>query len=129
MSPRRPARKHTRALRTARVNLEDGDPDGAVNRCYYAAFYLASAALHLIGENPKTHNGVQDRFWMRFVQEGTFPKEEAKALRMAFDARQKADYTFISVHDTDGAADLLRDVESFVDEAERLLRELIEEKK
>lgn len=31
-------RKSRRALRTARLNLEDGDADGAVSRAYYAAY-------------------------------------------------------------------------------------------
>ena len=52
--------KARRALRTARLSVEDGDADAAVNRAYYAAFHVASAALELAGEHPKTHKGVHN---------------------------------------------------------------------
>lgn len=116
--------KARRALRSARVLLDAEDVDGTVNRAYYAAFYLASAALHLVGENPKTHSGVLDRFWVRFVQGGSFSRDKAKALHRALDARQKADYTFLSVHDVAAASELLREVEAFCDAANALLQDL-----
>jgi len=34
-----------RALRTARINLRSGDPDGAADRAYFAAFHAASAVF------------------------------------------------------------------------------------
>ncbi len=117
-------KKARRVLRTAHLALEDDDADSAVNRAYYAAFYLASAALSLVGEHPKTHNGTVSRFWVRFVKTGEFPRTVAQHLSRAFGARQKADYSFIGVHDTAAAADLLRDVEAFVDAAEDLVERL-----
>jgi uncharacterized protein (UPF0332 family) len=38
------------------VLLADGDPNGAVNRIYYALYHSATAALLRLGESvPKTH--------------------------------------------------------------------------
>lgn len=117
-------RKSRQALDSARVLLDTGDAEGAVNRTYYALFYLAAAALEAVEEEPKTHSGTLNRFWERFVKSEHFPRETAEIMHTAFGARQKADYNFISVHDTAAALDLLADVEAFCEKAEALLDEL-----
>ena len=119
--------KAHRSLRTARLALEDDDADGAVSRTYYAAFYIASAALMLVGERPKTHAGVADRFWVRFAETEQIPRDVAKMIHRALNARLKADYDFIGRYDTAAAADLLNDVKVFVDEAEALVDRLEKE--
>lgn len=45
--------KADRTLRTARLSLEDGDAEAAVNRAYYAAFHATTAALLVVGKRPK----------------------------------------------------------------------------
>jgi len=119
--------KARRALRTARLNLEDGDGDGAINRAYYAAFYMASAALELAGETPRTHKGTQARFWKIFVETGRFPSDLGGLLSRAQEQREKADYDAMTRFDTAAAADLVEDMEAFVDAAETLVQELAEE--
>ena len=59
-----------RALKTARLSLDDGDVKAAMNRAYYAAFYAATAALLAKGEAPKSHKGVHRRFHLHFVASG-----------------------------------------------------------
>ena len=118
-------RKSRRALRTARLNLEDGDADGAVNRAYYAAFYLARAALQLAGETPKTHSGTHNRFWQRFVKTGRFPEDLGGLLSYTQEQREAADYEFMSIYDTATASDLLAEVEAFCEAAEALLDDLL----
>jgi uncharacterized protein (UPF0332 family) len=55
-------KKSERAIRSARLDLQDGDADGAVNRSYYAMFNIARAALIKVGvpedELPRTHKGL-----------------------------------------------------------------------
>jgi uncharacterized protein (UPF0332 family) len=121
--------KARRALRTARLSLDDGDGDGAINRAYYAAFYTASAALELAGETPRTHRGTQARFWTRFVETGRFPSDLGGVLSHAQAQREKADYDAMIQFDIEAAADLVKDMEAFVEEAERLLQELAKEEK
>lgn len=119
-------KKARRALRTARLSLEDGDADAAVNRAYYAGFYMASAALALVGESPRTHKGTHSRFWQRFVDTGMFPAHLGSLLPHAQSEREKADYEASHVFDIAAAEDLVEDMESFVTEAEVLLRRLQE---
>jgi uncharacterized protein (UPF0332 family) len=120
-------KKARRALRSAHVLLSEGDVDGAVNRTYYAAFYLASAALQLAGENPRTHKGTHNRFWQRFVETGRFPEHLGGLLSRAQEHREKADYEPFSRFDAAAASDLLHDVEAFCEAAEALVRDLSED--
>jgi len=57
--------KAARALASER-ELQDRDPDGSVNRSYYAMFDIARAALLSAGvredELPRTHSGVISAF-------------------------------------------------------------------
>lgn len=108
-------RRSRQALHAARVLLDAGDVEDSINRIYYAAFYVASAALHVAGEQTRTHSGLVDRFWVRFVKTGRIEPDVAHALREAFRARQRADYDFSSRFDAMAATDLLEDVETFVE--------------
>ncbi len=116
-----------RALRTARLALDDGDGAGAVNRAYNrqvgeanACFYLARAALLGVDEAPKTHKGTHARFKLHFVADGPLSPEDGRTLTDAFAACQRSDYDTFAVTDTAAAADLLADAERFV-EATRAL--------
>ena len=113
--------KARRALRTARLNLGDGDAEGAVNRAYYAGFHAATAALLSVGETPKTHSGVHRRFHLHFVASGALAETVGQTLNHAFDLRQRADYETISIFDEGAAADLIEDVTRFVEAVEALL--------
>lgn len=54
-------RKSERALKSARIDLQHADPDGAVNRAYYGMFNAARATLLAAGVSegdlPRTHHG------------------------------------------------------------------------
>ncbi len=115
------------ALHAARVLIREGDASDSISRSYYAALHAARAALAQVGEKPKSHRGTHDLLWMHFVQEGRLPRPVAKVLSDAKDLRTNADYDAFTIYDTAAAADLLRDVEVFVAEAEALVRRLSEE--
>lgn len=111
------------ALDTARLVLDHGDGPAAVNRAYYAAFWAAQAALLGVGETPRSHAGVQNRFYVRFVETGRFSTQAARLLGHAYALRQGADYDVSPIFDGRAVADLIADVERFVDALEPLLIE------
>jgi uncharacterized protein (UPF0332 family) len=115
MSPLQEAlvEKAERALATARQVVGE-DPEAAVNRAYYACFYLAQAALLDVGEEPKSHAGTHNRFAFHFVATGRIPENVARTLPYAAQARERADYNALVVTDSRAAADLLADAERFV---------------
>jgi uncharacterized protein (UPF0332 family) len=72
-------RKSRRALKVARLALDAGDNDSAVNRSYYAMFDIARAALLSAGVTedklPRTHNGVSEAFRQHAVQPGLMDQQ------------------------------------------------------
>ncbi|WP_456427400.1 HEPN domain-containing protein [Rhodocaloribacter sp.] len=102
------------ALKTAHLMLKEGDAGAAVNRSYYAAFYAATAALLSTEEASRTHKGGIRRFNLRFVQPGSFPLDVGAVLAFAAAARQQANYDAFTVFEEAAVADLITDVERFV---------------
>ena len=78
---------------TARLVLDHGDTDSAVNRAYYAMFHAARAALLLSGvSNTRTHSGLIRMFGLHLIENGTLASEFGEALSRAHETRLMADY-------------------------------------
>lgn len=94
-------RKSRRALRSARLDLRDGDTDGAVNRSYYAMLNSARAALLSAGvpedKLPKTHSGLISAFGEHFVKSGKVAPEFGRSMNKAEGLRLRADYTGVEL--------------------------------
>jgi uncharacterized protein (UPF0332 family) len=91
-------------LESARILLNHGDPEGAVNRAYYSAFDAAHYAL--LSENieydpaqTRTHNGLITVFSLQLVKTGLIAKEIGRDLNRLQQLRQLADYTGESIDD------------------------------
>jgi uncharacterized protein (UPF0332 family) len=84
------------AARSARVLLDHGDPDGAVNRAYYASFGAARAVLASIRPRlaiSKRHGTIFRRFGKHAVDERGFERALGRSfLLRQRRARQAADY-------------------------------------
>ena len=113
--------KAHRMLKTARLSLEDGDAESAINRAYYAAFHAATTALLAVGETPKTHSRSHHRFYRHYVKKGPLKKDIGRTLSFAYELRQRADYEAFTVFDEAASADLITDVEAFVRAVEEML--------
>jgi uncharacterized protein (UPF0332 family) len=111
--------KARRALEAAQASLVRRDAETAVNRAYYAAFYVATAWAHQMGETPRTHKGLH-LLWNRHLRD-QLPPHLATFLSYAFQIRQRADYDAATVFDLGAAADLVRDAVQFVEAVENLL--------
>jgi len=83
------------AARSAHLLLESGDPDGAVNRAYYAMFDAARAALAVIDPKlaeAKKHSTIIRRFGLKLVNEGRISVELGRVLNETEELRLAADY-------------------------------------
>ncbi|MGE0851650.1 MAG: HEPN domain-containing protein [Hyphomicrobiaceae bacterium] len=84
------------AARSARLLLEAGDPDGAVNRAYYAMFGAARAALSTVRSalaHSKKHSTIVRRFDRHLVAERGFDRALGRGfLNRQRHARWVADY-------------------------------------
>jgi len=113
--------KAERALATAR-ELQDHDPDGSVNRSYYAMFDIARAALLSAGvredELPRTHSGLIGSFSKHAVLSGRIDQKLFAALGRAESLRLIADYTGTPL-DAKTAAETVVRAEAFVSTVEK----------
>ena len=82
----------TETLHEAHILLAEHAGRGAVNRAYYAMFYAVLAVLATKGLGSSKHSGTISLFDREFVKPGDLPKELSRALHMAFERRQQADY-------------------------------------
>jgi uncharacterized protein (UPF0332 family) len=79
-------------LESAKVLLETGFEDGAVNRIYYAYFWAVKGLLSQKDIYVKSHTGTQSKFAETFIKTGLIPEKYGKYLGKLEDKRQLADY-------------------------------------
>jgi len=109
-------RKARRALRTARVDLDAGDPAASVNRSYYAMYYAARGMLLAVGADiPKTHSALVGEFSRRFVESGLLAKDLGRDLNKIEEQRRYADYIADEEPPPELAAEILRKAHTFVE--------------
>ena len=88
--------KANRSLTSAKLNLDDGDPDGACNRAYYAMFHAARAALVQAGQDTlasaKTHSGLIGAFGAHLVKTGKLDALHGRAFSEVSRRRLVGDY-------------------------------------
>ena len=111
------------AAQSARTLLASGDPNGAVNRAYYAMFHAAHAALEHRGVEVASskHGILVARFGEHLVKTGLLPRTLGTSLNRTLELRQKADYGSGDVAHAD-ALRSLSEAERFVAAVERLCR-------
>jgi len=116
-------RKSQRALKVARLALDAGDSDSAVNRSYYAMLNVAQAALLSAGvaedKLPRTDNGVSEAFRLHAVQSGLINRQLAAELSRTESLRIKADYTDLEI-DPKTATEVVEKAELFVQTVKRV---------
>jgi uncharacterized protein len=111
------------AVRSARTLQSSGDPDGAMNRAYYAMFYAAHAALEHRGvEVPSSKHGtLVGRFGQHLVKPGFVPRALGSSLNRMLELRHKADYGSEEMAEVD-AERAASEAEAFISAIERLIR-------
>ena len=84
--------KATSSLEAARVLLENGFPEFAASRAYYAMFYIAEAFLEGEGLSFSKHSAVISAFGQQFARTGRVPIEFHRRLITAEQIRLQGDY-------------------------------------
>lgn len=112
------------SIEEAVLLLEGGKSRGALSRAYYAMFYATLALLAIKELGASKHSGVIRLFHEHYVQDGTFDKEIARSLSVAFDLRNKSDYRELASPSGEEARDTLEAAKKFVAEATRVIETL-----
>jgi len=108
--------KAERFLRSAEHPLALGDYDSCASRWYYAAFFMAEAALMKKGLTPSFPQSVIRLFGQHFIQTGIFPPALGHILSRAHDMRPAGDYEVGHAISREEAENLLPTVQQFVAE-------------
>jgi uncharacterized protein (UPF0332 family) len=101
-------------LNDARLLISDGSLHSAVNRLYYACFYIVSALLLTQELSSSRHSGVRSLFVKHWVNTGVFPKEMGRFYHHLFERRQISDYKDLVVFTREDVDAWLRQADDFV---------------
>lgn len=113
-----------KALRSAKLLEENGEPEDAVSRAYYAMFHAARAILFSKGVKAKTHRGTISLFGEKIVKEGVLSRKFADMLRKALDLRQKSDYELYAELNEELVEEVIKNAGKFVEKIKELLEPL-----
>jgi uncharacterized protein (UPF0332 family) len=114
-------RRGDEALKSAQLLLAAGQLADAVSRAYYAAFHFARGLLFMLGEEARTHGGVERLLQRDLVRTGRLDPDKARLLSRLLQFRLEADYTAEYVFTERGVAEDVEAATQFVAEARRLL--------
>ena len=109
-------------LESARLLFAEGHFAGAVNRAYYAMFDAFRSLLFVKGVFVKTHKGLQSKLYELYFDQELLPQSLNTILTRTEDLREKADYDFDSVIDSDTAGQVVSDASLVLDEIKIYLR-------
>jgi uncharacterized protein (UPF0332 family) len=107
------------ALESARSELAAERLGFAMNRAYYACFYIVSAFL--LEENKKfvKHSGVRSALHRYLVKTGRLNAAWGKIYDRLFAGRQEADYQELVFLDRNDVTEAIHQAEEFVTEIEK----------
>ena len=95
--------------------FDNGRCNSAVNRLYYACFYIVSALLTSKGLQAGTHNGTKVLFFREFVKPGIIQPQFGTLYSNLFDWRQEADYADFIDFDIATLKELMVETRNFID--------------
>lgn len=109
------------ALKEARDNASMGNWTLAVNRLYYAAFYMAIAITISRGDTAKSHNGVFNLISKNYIATGRLDRNDGALYRRLFSMRQTGDYDDLFDWTEDDVMPLLDKTRSLVETMQKLV--------
>lgn len=80
------------SLAEADYNAKGGYYNSAVNRLYYACYYVASALMLSARLDATTHKGIQRQLGLHFIMKGKLDPYYGSIYTRLFNARQAGDY-------------------------------------
>jgi uncharacterized protein (UPF0332 family) len=113
--------KAEEALASAKLELNAGHVNFAVNRLYYACFYAVTALLLRDSKQFAKHSAVKSEFSRTYVKPGVVDSKWSKFYQKLFDDRQEGDYIPTATFETSDVAERIQQAREFID----LIRALI----
>lgn len=96
----------------------------AIQRMYYACFYMASALLISKGVSAHTHNGVVGQLGLNFISKGLLTKEEGRLYSRLLQNRITGDYNDFFDFASEDVLPLLEPTRQLLLTLDRLINQL-----
>jgi len=109
------------ALASAELELKAGHTNFAVNRLYYACFYVVTALLLRDGKQFARHSAVKAEFVRTYVKSGLVDAKWNTFYQKLFDDRQEGDYIPTAAFEQSDVSTGIQDAREFID----LIRSLL----
>ena len=116
--------KAKRRLDAAYHLLGEGFYEDAVSRAYYSMYFAAKALLLKRDITVKTHKGLLSKFGLEFVDEGVLEKYYGRALRIAEELREEADYSISREISKEEAEAIVEDADKFLVRIKEAIKEI-----
>lgn len=110
------------ALREAQVMMDNCFWNAAINRMYYACYYVVSGLMVKHGIETTSHAGIRQMLGLHFIRTGKLSVNAGNIFSNLFSKRQSGDYDVFSDFDRDTAETLYPQAETFV----KLIEDLID---
>lgn len=110
------------SLKEAELMVQGDFYNAAINRLYYACYYMAVALLLKKNISAQTHSGVKTMLGMHFISKGKLSISASKIFATLFEKRHSSDYDDFVYCDKEMIDELYPKAEAFIEE----VRELIE---
>ncbi|MDR0822941.1 MAG: HEPN domain-containing protein [Endomicrobium sp.] len=108
--------KSKTALKSAEINIKNNLLETALNRIYYAVFYIVMALGYKYDFKTSKHSKLMGWFNKKFIHEDKiFSNEIYRTYESAFLYRHKSDYDAVYVPNIEKTISLLADAKIFVD--------------
>ncbi|MEI6755221.1 MAG: HEPN domain-containing protein [Paludibacter sp.] len=95
--------------------------NGAINRLYYACYYIATALLIKNGISTQTHAGTKQMLGLHFVVNGKLSLKISNTYATLFEKRHSSDYDDFAYYDKDTVEKLYPQVDEFIHAIENLI--------
>lgn len=114
--------KSRKSLAAASLLAKDGFTEAAISRAYYAAFYLAQAALATKDISRSKHSGVIAAFGEHLTKKGLLPEAIHKTFLTLYESRVTSDYSVEAVASSDETKEALEAAVKFTKSVENYLQ-------
>jgi len=108
-------------LLEAKTLIENSFYNAAVNRLYYACFYLVSALLVKYQINAQTHVGVKQMFGLHFIVSQKLPAKYGRIYNQLFNDRITGDYDDFITYDKEMLDEIYPKANEFIKELQRFI--------
>jgi uncharacterized protein (UPF0332 family) len=105
----------------ARLMIDEGYLNGAINRLYYACYYIVNALLIKNGISAQTHGGIKQMLGLHFVVTNKIPPKISNIYSTLFEKRHSSDYDDFVFYDLETVEKLYSLASEFLETVEKLL--------